>query len=172
MGSADPTRFHAQFHNYPRYRLTVVWSVSAELVISPEIIPAKLSRSESSPRAPFYDCCELISDLISHPSINFESEDLGSITDTDDWRISCNAIASATVKISKSISRNKKSRYKINTFFYLKLVYFQICRERYFDLKDIMQNLLCTNKKRKEKKNKRIKNKRKINFSFIIFHDK
>lgn len=41
-GSADPTRFHAPFHNYPRYRLTVVRTVSAEVVISPEIISAKI----------------------------------------------------------------------------------------------------------------------------------
>jgi len=36
-------RDFTQFHNYPRYRLTVVWTVSAGVVISLEITPAKLS---------------------------------------------------------------------------------------------------------------------------------
>lgn len=34
-------------------------------------------------------------DLISHPSINFEPEDLGSIADVDDWRV---AFVLATAK--------------------------------------------------------------------------
>lgn len=34
-------------------------------------------------------------DLISRPSINFEPEDLGSITDVDDWRV---AFVLATAK--------------------------------------------------------------------------
>ncbi|KYQ52795.1 hypothetical protein ALC60_08084 [Trachymyrmex zeteki] len=36
-------RDFTQFHNYPRYRLTVVWTVSARVVISLEITPVKLS---------------------------------------------------------------------------------------------------------------------------------
>ncbi|KYN04274.1 hypothetical protein ALC62_05040 [Cyphomyrmex costatus] len=41
--SAFYERDFTQFHNYPRYRLTVVWTVSVRVVISLEITPAKLS---------------------------------------------------------------------------------------------------------------------------------
>lgn len=103
-------RDFTQFHNYPRYWLTVVWTISAGVVISLEIIPA-LAPNPLSLQARFYDCRELMPDLISRPSINFEPEDLGSIADADDWRVAF-ILSWQRQKTSESILRWNKEKKK------------------------------------------------------------